>query len=483
MPKPAPARAVPLSISDNSASILSPSEFASIVQLASNSSRRAQPTAEQQKLALLHSSSTRRASTWNSSLQAQREAKKDKHAREKQQAEEAASRADLAEEEWKAAEQKRMLDRAQAMRYKDRDEVKSLHTAINLAHTIKQREQQIAAQHGQLQRARQLDRQLDEHAEMLRQQAVQAAEQLEAQRRVARKELAVSQLAQLQQYHAHQQAILREEQEDGRATKARQADVEREMEAEESRRQEAQRQLNATYQTANQQQERRRLEREEEEKEHDALIKRYAADKEDTLRMRREREEHSKREKAERTQQMLDAQFKHLQAIKEKEGARLERQVEEEKERVRAVEMRREQLRKERIAEEAESRQTQMARQREEKERREAEERARVAVWEKNAAEAAEKDRLEAISRRQRARETFEQQTQQVAQMNDRLRRDNDNEAEELAREKLDAHNNVEQFDVYARERIGELQSKGLSVTPVRLALEAEKTKQTRLRV
>ena len=486
MPKPAPTTSAvasaPLVLSSSSASMLSPAEYSHIVQLSSTASPSGTDAAEQHKRAL-HASSVRRASAWNGSLQAQREAKKEKQALARQQAEEEAGRADRAEEEWKAAEQKRLLDRAHALLYRDRDAVKSLHTSIHLSHTMKQREQQVAWKREQALREQQLDRRLDEQAEQTRQRAVQAAERVDEQRKEARKELAGSQLEQLQQYHAHQQTVLGDEREEGIQTKARQAQAEREMEAEEVRRQEAQRALNSSYQTANQQQQLRRVERAEEEKQHDQLIQRYAADKEATLRSRAEAAEAERLRKAERTQQMLAAQFQHLQAIQHREAARLDRQVEEQAEKARAVELRRERLRKERIAEEADSRQKQMARKRDERDSREAEERARTEQWAVAAAEASEKDRAAARSRRQQAQDTLQQQRQQVADKRDRTRRDEQTEAEQLARQKEEDVKEAARFDAYAAGAIEKLQAEAFSTTPVTLALEAEKIKQTRLKV
>ena len=167
-------------------------------------------------------------------------------------------------------------------------------------------------------------------------------------------------MAQLDAFRAKQAAARCDEVKEGERRRAVEEAAAREAQSEEERKVQAQRDLNLTYLAANADQLARQHERAQWEAAEDARVVRYAEEKEATLQQRRRKEEDARDAKARLTQRMLDVQFAHLLRIREVEGARLERQVEEQQEKADALAVRKEQLREERIRVEGDTRKEQV---------------------------------------------------------------------------------------------------------------------------
>ena len=469
-------------ISHSNATLLSPSELSSILSLAESPSTTTL-TSEQQRRAELAAKSTARSSHWPNTLQAQRSAKRAQREQRRCVEEKRNSVVDDDEAAFRDAERRRVVERADRLLYQDRDAVKSLRTAINLSLIDHARRQQLSERTDQRRTTLLQDAQFHATAEALRLAALTLEDAKTAQQKHSRLLLAQSQVAQLADYRAKQAAARAEEVAEGERRRAVQEVAGREAAEEEARKVAGQRALNLSYLAANADQLARQASREEEERAEALRVTRYAEEKERVLEGRRRREEEAREEKVRVVGRMVEVQAQHLMGLKEREGKRLERQVVEEQGRAVEEEGRRERGRQERLRVEREVREAQVRCRREEQVREAKEERRRVEAEVQKAGEAQRREEEEERERRREARRVMEAQRVQARERaQTRRQREAVEAAEEKEREEVGAAED-RAFDRYAQGKMAELEAQGLNFTPVKLALEAEKIRKTRLKV
>ena len=466
----------------NAVSVLSASELSSMISLASSDDSALQ-LAEQRARAELRAKSLARSAAWPNTVQAQRSLKKQQRLQRRADEEAQNVILDAEEAQFRQRERQRVTDRANALLYRDRDVVKNLQFGLNLCNINTDRRLQLQDRQRQAEQQRSAELSFHLAAEADRQAALTAEAEQEAGRKQVRRQLQAVQMQQLDAYRRQQQSLRADEVREGERRRAVEEAAALEMRQEEEQKLEAQRSLNLSYAAANASQLQQKAERRQWEAEEQGRIARYAEEKETTLQRRRGEEAAAKAAKAELTEKMLQVQYAHLLSLREREGRRLERQVEEEQERVREVEARKLQLRQERVRDETVSRQQQISRKREEKQSKDEEEQRRIQAWELKARAELRRETEAGDEKRRLARQVHAAQEQQI-------QRKQELQARELSRlqQEEDARQAVkqsedEQFEQYAAGKISELQRRGLDVTPALLALEADKIRRTRLRV
>ena len=469
-------------ISHSNTALLSPTELSSIISLAHSNSSTAF-TAEQQRRAALQTKSITRSSQWPNTLQAQRSLKKAQHELKRQLEENRNLRLDAEEAQYRAGERQRIVDRANALLYKDKDSVRNLQTGLNLSKIQHDRRLQMEEKAAAQRDERNTEAKFVATAEATRLSGNAKEEAKIAQQKASRLLLAETQMQQLDAFRAKQAALLAEEGRDGDHRRQVEEAMAQEAREEEEAKVQAQRNLNKGYLIANEDQLVRKAERAKWEAAEAARVQVYAEEKEATLQQRKQREGDLRRTKAAMTQKMLDNQFSHLSQLREKEGARIDRQLVELEEKAEAMSVQKQRMREERVRTEQDTRKQQIARKKEEQEVRDREETTRLDAQEKEAREAQVKEVLLAEVKRKAARETMEAQRVQVKEkaawqkviasqqaVEDKVR------IETMAKEDST-------FDAFAAVKVAELESKGYDTTPVKLALEAERMRKIRLKV
>lgn len=219
------------------------------------------------------------------------------------------------------------------------------------------------------------------------------------------------------------------------------------------------------------------LKRLEKERELDDLrrIEEYAANKDQVMEARKQREEKKFKEKLENRQRMIDKQIEELNRIKSAEDTRLASQIQQAELKAQKGFEQKEQRRQELLTQIDRSRQQQLSRKHSEKAQEKQEELEFAAAWKVKMAELEDSELAEHRNTQERARQL---QVYNRRQMDYKARKAEEEALieEELARQAKEMLDNEQsQFNSYAEKCLQQWAGQGKNVTPMLLELKQQK--------
>jgi hypothetical protein len=210
-----------------------------------------------------------------------------------------------------------VIDRANRLLYQENDKIKTFHSGLLLSTVIREREAQKDLMKLKKQQLKLMDdNYVEQERSILAEQLLE--EQKEQQLRILRsKQLASSQLEQLNHYRLRQTLERQEQLSDGDRLKKLAADSLIDSEFEEHQRHERMRELNMEYTRANKEQELVKHEKKIQELAEAQKIAKFAAEKERLQQLRKEHENAKFIIKQTRHEKMLRRQYEHLESNKQ----------------------------------------------------------------------------------------------------------------------------------------------------------------------
>ena len=429
----------------------------------------------------MHQQSQARYKNWGNTLEAQRTKKKTDRVRKLEAIERAQQLIDAEEQHYQEAQRRVVLDRANRLLWQDTHAVKNFHGGLLHASVLKEREAQIDLKQRKAAQRRVLDQTFHDAAEEDRIKAEEMS-LIEAEKRAENaRAAAAQQLQQLREVRVKQQEERLEQVAEGERIKRVAAAAIQESAAEDARRQEAARRYNAEYMRANDEQLLLKQAQVEHEMKEDARIVAFATEKERLVNLRRDHEAAKFAAKQQRIEKMLKAQFDHLSHIKEAEAQRTNQQIKE-------IEKRTD----DRIAADKEkalqlketirlSRQAQLDRKERERLRKAENEAAMTREWQNRNREMEEAEWNEERATVENALRLQATLRQQMIVKEERARSEVNKEFEEarLMKEAREREDKV--FEAYCTQQLEDLQLQGKSTLPLKVVLQHEKIKTTRL--
>lgn len=426
--------------------------------------------------------SSQRVQHWGNTLEALRERKKRERARKLEEAELEQQRIDDEEARIQEEERRKVIERANRILYQDTDRAKTFHTAMLQATAIHERDRQAnwkGRYEAQQKRSDALQKAANEahDAKMLAREEREAS----ARRRNMGKQQQMNHEA-LRDIHARLEAEHIEELREGERNRALAQETLREAEESERRRKERMREFNLEYVKANDDHVRLR----EEQKQLDALeqakIEQWAAEKERIMSLRKASEEARKRARQEHFQQIIDRQYDSLKELKEREAARLDRELSDMNRKAEERHQAEEKQRQDSLADMLRARDNQLKRAREERERQSAQDRRMAEEWKAKNKLLSTLEKQAEGKQKQQALDLQEQLRQQAMEREAAAEYARLSEVEEARLAEEHEKREQELFEAYAREQIERFRAEGKPTLPMETALLEMRKARTQFR-
>ena len=420
----------------------------------------------------LHDKSKNRMKDWGNSVEALRE-KKELERYKKFEAEELERRRIDAEEEALQLEKKQQaIERANKILHDASDQVKAFHSKMFLADVLQEREMQIEInkkketfhkdvedqwRQTELNNLKEYDRKMLEKLEAEQKKKAEVQKKLKTQLNDTKKRI----VKKMQEEYIEGQLMKKQAKEE----------IEKERKNEIARRQRAVEAQNETKKANDYLQELKRQEMARQAEEERRIME-YAAQKDNIMAVRKEREEKKFKDKLDTRQKMIDARIRDLQNMKSNEEQRLNNQIIDAENKAREQFEKKQQRLEDLKNQIDKSRKQQADRRSQEKVMAKEEEEQFAMFWKEKMEELSELERMEENEKRERARQL---QNFHKKQMDFKARKA-EQEAlieEELAKQSLKMQDDEQlQFHSYAEKCLKEWSAQGKNITPLILELK-----------